>query len=224
MLDRLRATDNTVAIVGVVVSGLAVFGARFPALAPVPRAMALTAALLAALAVISIIAYQIRGAVRSINSANLVEVRAWYVRQVNSRLLADAGLILLVLSIVLAVAAAGVALATAAAAQPAVTVSQIPDAPGIGGQVRTETVTITSAFHGLPPGQAAVTVVTDVGSNRVLASSAVTPAGDGAASDTLTVGHISVSAQLVVTATAAGQYCRAVLGPGHKSPALICGT
>ena len=222
ILDRTSRTDNTVAIVGAAISGFAVFGAKLPALATIPRTLAIAAALAAALAVVSIITYQIASSPRFINVGNLTEVQESFKRQLRGRLIADIGLYLLILSIVLAIGAGVSAVATAPAAQPALTVSQAPSTSDDSGLARTEILTIKSVFHGPPQGQAATTTVT-AGSGQVLASSAVTPTSDGTATDTLTVGHIPVSVQLTVSATTSGQHCQAALGPGHQSPAITCG-
>lgn len=47
-LDRWDRTDNTVAVVSAVVSGLALFGSRIPALPPLARTVALGSGLMAA--------------------------------------------------------------------------------------------------------------------------------------------------------------------------------
>jgi hypothetical protein len=222
-LDRLDRTDNTVAVVSAVVSGLALFGSKIPALPPLARTVALASGLTAALAVLCMLFYLVGGRAQRFNPANLLAVKAYYERQFNRRYAATWAILFLTLAIVLAIVAAAVALTTTPAAQPAMTIAQTPDPPGTSAQTSTETVTVTSAFHRLSIGQVATTVIKLAPSGRVLASSAVTPAADGTATDTLTVHHIPVSAQLAVVVVAGTQYCRAALVPGHENPTLTCG-
>jgi hypothetical protein len=220
VLDRLNRTDNTVAVVGAAVTGLAVFGAKFPALSALPHALAIAAAVTAALAVTFIIWYQIQ-VPRAVNMANLSAVKNWYTRQLTRRWMANAGLYLLGLSIFLGIIAGLAAIAAPVAAQPALFISQAPSST-TAGHAKTETLRIRSVFHGLPEGQPATTTVT-THTGQVLASSAVTPTSDGTATNKITISDVHVSAQLTVNATTAGQHCQATLGPDYQGPAITCG-
>jgi hypothetical protein len=81
-------------------------------------------------------------------------------------------------------------------------------------------VTVHVTFPGLDAGQAATVVATTAG--RILARAAATPGSDGTATVTLTIGHLTPTQPITVTARAPHQTCLAALVPARIQPALTC--
>ena len=81
---------------------------------------------------------------------------------------------------------------------------------------------MTVTFRGLPAGQAATLTITSPGSAAALGRAAATGPPGGTTITTLTISAAPATRLVVVTATAPGQICRAVLTPDHTPPALTC--
>jgi hypothetical protein len=229
-LERVdTATDRvvrTVTIIGTLLGGLGVFGATKPTVSGPARWITIAAVACAALAVACALAAQILTITRHLNPENLAAVRAWYKRRIDTRgYPTRAATLLLLIAAVLAGAAAIVALATTTSSQPTIAVTRALDratvpAPGSAG---TTTITAEVTFRGLTSGQSATVVVSAATSGQILATAAITPATDGTATRTLTVGGLPPAEPVTVVARGGSQQCRATLGAGAARPVVSCG-
>jgi hypothetical protein len=214
---------TTVTVIGLLLTGLGAFAAGLPtALGEPARALAVATVITAALAVACALTAQVLTISRRLNTANLVEVKAWYARQFGTRAYpTQAATGLLLAAALLAGATAAAALLDTGAAAPTLTVTQTLQPAHPAAQA---TVTVTAAFHGLAPGQVTILTLTTPGAADPLARAATTAAPDGTATISVTEDDLTAAQPVLVTAAAPGQVCQADLTPGRTQPTLSCHT
>lgn len=219
-------TVTTVTIIGVLLTGLGILSAGQLSQNGPAQGLATAAVITAALAVASALIAQVLTVTRQVNPANLIEVKAWYRRQFNSRAYpTQAATVLLLLAALLAGAAATARLLTHPAAPPAIDITQdLAPASTVTPASVHATVTVRVTFPGLAPSQLASVTVTTSGTNRLLGSAAATPGPDGTAVTTLTVSNLTPSQTLFITAAAGDQRCQTELNASTSPPALACHT
>jgi hypothetical protein len=172
------------------------------------------------------LAAQILTITRSLNPANLAEVKAWYRRQFTTRAYpTQAATVLLLAAAILAGATAATALAAGRATTPTVTITQTlghgsPRGPAAITGPGQGTVTVKAAFRGLAPGQVATLALTTSG--RMLARSAATPTPAGTTTITVTANRLSSGQPLTITAHAPHHTCQATLTPNDTQPTINC--
>lgn len=216
---------TTVTVVGTLLTGLGVVAAGQPAVNGTARSLVATAVTLSALAVACVLGAQLTR-MRSVNPANLAEVRAWYRRQFDTgRYSTAAGTFLVICAALLAGAAAILSL-SATTSEPSVTISRILQ-PSAGSQAPAASQAMTTldvmvTFRGLPSGDDVTVSITARKTGQILATAAVTPAPGGTATSTLTISSVPSSETVEISAVAPGERCLATLGPNQDRPALTC--
>ena len=224
-----RVVTN-VTVIGSLLTGLGVVAASLSTTSGLARALTVTAVIIASLAVASALIAQIMTVTRGINPANLVEVKAWYRYQFNTRAYATrTATILLLLAALLAGAAAVAALITTNDNVPTINVTQTLQqgtaSTSLGANAASSTVTVQVTFRNLASDQITTVTIATPGTARVLASAAATPAPGGTAVINLTVSHITTTGPVIVIARAPNQSCRATLNlPVPSQPILTCNT
>ena len=224
----IEGAVGTVTVIGTLLTGLGVLTAGLPATGGAARILATAAVITAALAVVCALAAQVLTISRRFNPYNLVEVKAWYRRRIETRAYPMlAATVLLILAALLAGAAATVALLGAPPGEPTIAVTQTADPPGqasatTAAAVGDTSVTVDVTFPGLSTGQTATVTLTALGTNRVLARAAATPGPDGTAKISLTAGHIPGAERITMDAAGGVQRCRATFDPAQSRPSLTC--
>jgi hypothetical protein len=213
----------TVSIVGTLLTGLGLVTAGLPDVEGAARVLAACSAVLAVLAVLFALSAQIFTVTRGVSTDNLKAVEKWYRRYFGVRgPLTSAASVLLVLAAAAAGAAATLVMTgdEGDAASFAVTrTAELPEPSASATPTGADTLTVDVTFRNLDDGHVATVTVSVDG--RVVAQTAITPAGDGTASRSLTVAHVPATATVRVSAAAGDVTCTADGSPGQPL-ALKC--
>jgi hypothetical protein len=218
-------TVTTVTIIGVLLTGLGTLTVTQLSQSGPSRGIAIAAVITATFAVASALMAQVLTITRRVNSANLIEVKAWYRRQFSIRAYpTQAATVFLLLAAVLASATAITSLLASHLAAPVISITQSlgPASTAASASGERATIGVDVTFTGLASAQVATVTITPLGTDRLLGSAAATPGPTGTATATLTVSDLTVGQPIAIIATADHQQCRAVLDPARSQPALAC--
>lgn len=228
-----RVVTN-VTVIGTVLTGLGLIATGLPAAGTLVRCLAATAVVTAILAVGCVLTAQILVIRTHLNTANLIEVKTWYRRQLLARAYPTrAATFLLVIALLLAGAATVTTLFGNSWNRPtlAITQTQTTDGAGtVGGsgdQNHTRiTLNVETAFRGMTSADTVtlVVIVSTPTPGIILARAAITPNIDGTATRSITIDNIPPRTTLDVTANSSRHHCYAHLDlTTSDAPAATCG-
>lgn len=198
--------DRTVPIIGLIVSGLAIFSTRLSGLLNGPfRWFTIIAGILAIVAVLFAITAPLA------RKRDTTKLAIW----------------LLAASVFFAGVAAFDALLLARYSIPSMTITQIRDPAGAGQTAvassrQFTTIMVTGAFQNLSPGEAAEIYIRDDDTGLILARSTVIAGPSGEGTVGLTVHNVSISHHLEVIASSKNKICWIRLKPDQSSVTTQC--
>ena len=204
---RGQGLDRTVPIIGLIVSGLAIFSTRLSGLLNGPfRWFTIAAGILAIVAVLLAITAPLS------RKRDTTRIAIWLI----------AG------SVFLAGIAAFDALLLARFSITSMTITQIRDSTGAGrtglaASAQSTTVTITGTFQNLSPGEAAEIWVRDENTGWILARSTIiaSPAGEGTFA--LAIHNVSMSHRIIIGVSSRSKACLIALNPNQYNATTQCG-